>query len=261
MTPVAVLLPCLVLACLASVCGGEDGSDRPRLREFAFASRAQDRRKGGGGPCVDGGDAQLWCDRGVQLLADGDAVSALRCLKLAVRLGCSSAHVFQDMSVARLAIEDLAGALEDSRRAIRQAGCSPAVVTASTGTRPCLCTSPELLLNHASLLDKAVPSHKTLALIQQVLRRYVSLACSKDSSGALSCTARGAISAIVELWRLGQLSFGNWETFLQDKWLLTAAVDADIQRCHADAVGERFSVVQPWEVCARSYWCSSHRDV
>lgn len=243
----------LVLACLASMCGGEDGRDpRPRLREFAFASRPQDRRKAGGGQCVDGGDAQLWSDRGAQLLASGDAVSALRCLKLAVRLGCSAAHVFQDMSVAKLAIKDLAGALEDSRRALLHAGCSLAVATAGMGQghwdRGTCGTSPELLLNHASLLDKAVPSHKVLARIQQVLRHYVSLACSKDATGALSCTGRGAIAAIVELWRLGQLSFGNWDTFLQDKWLLTAAVDADIQRCRAAAVGKRFSVVQPWEV-------------
>ena len=80
----------------------------------------------------------------------------------------------------------------------------------------------------------------------------MSVACRADASGALACTARGAISAIVELWRLGQQSFGNWDSWTEDERLLTVAVEADVERCRAQDPGERFSVVQPWEVRASS---------
>ena len=78
------------------------------------------------------------------------------------------------------------------------------------------------------------------------------IACRVDASGALACTARGAISGIVDLWRLGQLSFSNWDSWTEDERLLTVAVEADVERCRAQAPGERFSVVQPWEVLASS---------
>jgi hypothetical protein len=80
----------------------------------------------------------------------------------------------------------------------------------------------------------------------------VGIACRVDASGALACTARGAISGIVDLWRLGQLSFSNWDSWIEDERLLTVAVEADVERCRAQAPGERFSVVQPWEVLASS---------
>ena len=50
------------------------------------------------------------------------------------------------------------------------------------------------------------------------------------------------------MWRLGQVSFYNWDSWQEDKWLLTAAVGADVERCRADEAGLRYSVVQPWEV-------------
>ena len=188
---------CLLLGSLAAMCGGEDaslegdeetsrGQARPRLRAFAFVSRPQDRRKGGSGACQDGGEAQFWREHGVQLLSEGQAYNALRCLKMALRLGCNAAHVFQDMSVARLGMQDIDGALQDSRHAIERAGCSLTPDVNSGGAAP-QCTSPELLLNYASLLDKALPSHTTLSRIQQVLRRYIRASCRKDASGSLAC--------------------------------------------------------------------------
>jgi len=192
-----IWVQCLVLGSLAAMCGGEDaslegdeetsrGQARPRLREFAFVSRPQDRRKGSSGACQDGGEAQFWREHGVQLLSKGQAYNALRCLKMALRLGCNAAHVFQDMSVARLGMQDIDGALQDSRHAIERAGCSLTPDVNSGGAAP-QCTSPELLLNYASLLDKALPSHTTLSRIQQVLRRYIRASCRKDDSGSLAC--------------------------------------------------------------------------
>lgn len=249
-------LQCVVVLSTLALCGGQDDeaaeagharqvvvalNDRPRLREFAFASRPQDWHKREQSTACMGGEALVWLERGAQLLSDGNASTSLRCLRVAMRLGCRDAHVYQDMSLARLAMQDLAGALQDAWSAVSAAGCS---LASGPGTH---CASPELLLNYASLLDKSWPSHATLPRILHILRNYVGVACHRDASGELSCNARGAITAIVELWRLGQLSLSNWDTWQQDLWLLTAAVDADVQRCIAEA-GNRYSVVQPWEV-------------
>ena len=248
----------LLMLSVFAACGGDEdaidkgteatkhhGISRPRLREFAFVSRPQDRAAH-----VCTGDAQTWRTRGAALIFESKAGDGLRCLQLAIRLGCKTAHVFQDMSVARQKVQDLGGAVADARRAVLLSGCSQAAVGRRGDDR---CTSPELLLNLASLVDKIMPSATALTRILQILRGYISVACHKDATGALSCHARGAIAAIVELWRLGQLSFRNWDTYQQDLWLLTAAVDADVQRCRADDTGKRFSVVQPWEVHAKSF--------
>lgn len=216
------------------------------MREFSFVSRAQDRRRGAGIACLDGSDGHAWSERGAAMLSEGGrAQDSLRCLQLAVRLGCRASFIYQDMAVARLAMMDLGGALSDVRQALQLAGCVPEANMLSNSQR---CESPEILLNYASLLDKTYPSHRTLHKILDVLHSYVVAACRKDASGALSCAARGAIPAIVERWRLGQLSFNNWDTWQEDKWLLTAAVEADVERCRADEAGLRYSVVQPWEV-------------
>jgi hypothetical protein len=219
--------------------------ERPRLRAFAFASRPQDRNQSGGA-CL------RFAPEPARSNLEGDVRSSVRCLMLAIRLGCGTADVYQDLSVAKLAMNDLKGALQDVRHALLLAGCRSDVagIVSQAG-----CPRPELLLNYASLLDKAFPEYPTLARIQHLLRSYVRNACRTSESGALACSARGAIVAIVEMWRLGQLSFGNWDTWEHDKWLLTAAVNADVQRCRSDALSNRFSVVQPWEVSDAVYAC------
>ena len=244
---------CLVLATLAArvAAPGSEPPARPRLRDFAFASRDQDRRREAdrSSPAGCRGDAQRWHEHGAQLIGEGQAGDGLRCLLLAARLGCATAHIYQDMSIARLTQGDLGGALADARRAVLLAGCGERLA-ARQGKRAEVrrCASPELLLNYASVLDKVDASHTAHPHILQLLRDFVDVACRVDESGTLACTARGAIAGIVELWRLGQLSFGNWDSWRQDEWMLTAAVEADVERCRAQAPGERFSVVQPWEV-------------
>jgi hypothetical protein len=242
-------LQCLLLHWPAACSSGHHDTqppERPGMREFAFASRAQDRGEGVGSGCVRGADGFWWSERGAAMLAEGSSArDSLRSLQLAVRLGCRAAFVYQDMAVARLAMQDVGGALSDVRRALQLAGCN---TTADTTSNSHGCERPELLLNYASLLDKAYPSHGTLHTILHVLRSYVGAACSTDAFGVLSCRARGAIAAIVEMWRLGQLSFSNWDTWHQDQWLLEAAVEADVQRCRTDEARLRYSVVQPWEV-------------
>jgi hypothetical protein len=145
-------IQCLVLAALAAIIAAPNGeAHRPRLRDFAFASREQDRRRetGGGAPVSCRGDAQRWVERGAQLIAEGQAGEGLRCLQLAVRLGCVTAHIFQDMSVARLAQKDLGGALADARRAVLLSGCGEWQAAGSSmranGRR---CESPEVIYLH-----------------------------------------------------------------------------------------------------------------
>ena len=119
-------IQCLVLASLAAMDAAPNGeAHRPPLRHFAFASREHDRRReaGAGAPAGCRGDAQHWGERGAQLIAEGQADEGLRCLQLAVRLGCVTEHIYQDMSVARLAQKDLSGALADARRAVLMSGC------------------------------------------------------------------------------------------------------------------------------------------
>ncbi len=142
-------IQCLFLAALAAIVAAPNGeAHRPRLRDFAFASREQDRRRetGAGAPASCRGDAQRWVERGAQLIAEGQAAEGLRCLQLAVRLGCVTAHIFQDMSVARLAQKDLGGALADARRAVLLSGCGEWQAAGSSsranGRR---CESPEVI--------------------------------------------------------------------------------------------------------------------
>ena len=244
--------------CVLTECQGEDDGaattshdhgDRPRLREFAFSSRPQDRLHDSASGSCPGGEQAAWRERGAEMLADGDARGALRCLILAARLGCRPASVYQDMSMARLALGDLSGALQDARRAALMTGCRHAPPNNHSDPAELVehC-SPELLLNVASLLDKVQPAHQTLPRILALLRRYLALACD-DAGSALTCTARGAIPAVVELWRLGQLTLLNWDTWHRDLHLLAAAVAADVDRCSEQGArsGARFSVVGPWE--------------
>ena len=145
-------IQCLFLAALAAIVAAPNGeAHRPRLRDFAFASREQDRRRetGAGAPASCRGDAQRWVERGAQLIAEGQAGEGLRCLQLAVRLGCVTAHIFQDMSVARLAQKELGGALADARRAVLLSGCGEWQAAGSSmranGRR---CESPEVIYLH-----------------------------------------------------------------------------------------------------------------
>ena len=133
----------------------------------------------------------------LQLIGEGQAGDGLRCLLLAARLGCATAHIYQDMSIARLTQGDLGGALADARRAVLLAGCGERLA-ARQGKRAEVrrCASPELLLNYASVLDKVDASHTAHPHILQLLRDFVDVACRVDESGTLACTARGAIAIV-----------------------------------------------------------------